>query len=78
MSNEIDILSNLIRTMDPEHKMGAGALAETIVNSGWMSQHDMEVREETRSEAYSDGYTKGYNDGYDKDFFDSDSEEYYG
>lgn len=42
--DEIDTLSNLIRVMDPEHKMGAGALAETIVESGWMSDHDREVR----------------------------------
>lgn len=42
--DEIDTLSNLIRVMDPEHKMGAGALAEVIVNSGWMSDHDREVR----------------------------------
>jgi len=42
--DEIDTLSNLIRVMDPEHRMGAGALAEDIVESEWMSAHDREVR----------------------------------
>jgi hypothetical protein len=44
--SDVDALSNVIRTADGNHELGSGALAEAILGSNWLAEHDRQVRAE--------------------------------
>ena len=46
LSTDIDSLAQVIRTVDGDHSLGAGALAEAILESGWRPSGQVTVSED--------------------------------
>lgn len=50
-----DQLAQTIRSVDGPHSLGAAALADAIIDSGFFAAHDARVRSAALQEADSDG-----------------------